>query len=362
MTIAAPRSLKATRPLGFAGRALRWWLGELRGICQDSARPLGLGRRSETTIEAGERYWIVQRRRQIVGQIDWQHAGPAQCREQLRRLIGGSGRLTVSVELPQERVLAKTIRLPLGAAGNHLDRILGFEIGRQFPFPADRLFYRYRPIADRGESSDRTGIAVELAAVPRDAVAAICAEVSAAGFRVSGVAMFTEGNAEPLLLPNAVGPARSGEYRLPVMVVLAASIGAAASWPLAQQSRITSIEREIAVLKPRAEAVLSERERQRRSVDRDMAILALRLSRPPLIEVLDDLSRGVPDNSWLTSLSISGREVVIDGLSPSAAGVVQALERTGRFANIVFRSSINRDQVSGLERFRLGAVIPESRR
>ena len=167
---------------------------------------------------------------------------------------------------------------------------------------------------------------------------------------------------QPIVLSRRRRGRHRCRRRLPLVAVLVAGIASAASWPLAQQSRIAGIEREIAALKPRAEAALAERERQRRGNDRVAAILALRLARPPLIEVLDELSRAVPDNSWLTSLSIGGRDIVIEGLSPSAAGVVQALERGGGFAKIVFRSPINRDAASGLEQFRLGAVTTEGRR
>jgi hypothetical protein len=56
------------------------------------------------------------------------------------------------------------------------------------------------------------------------------------------------------------------------------------------------------------------------------------------------------------SLSISGAEVVLDGLSPSAASVALALEKSRDVSNIVFRSPISRE-ASGLEHFQLGATL-----
>ena len=85
----------------------------------------------------------------------------------------------------------------------------------------------------------------------------------------------------------------------------------------------------------------------------------MRSGRPPLVGLLDTLTREVPDGSWLLSLSINGREVVLDGLSPSAATIALALERNPGFTGIVFRSPITREPASGLEHFQLGATLAE---
>jgi general secretion pathway protein L len=134
-----------------------------------------------------------------------------------------------------------------------------------------------------------------------------------------------------------------------------------ASWPVAQQVRLGAIERELAALKPKAEAVLRGRDEQRKSAERGAAIQRLRSARPPLVGILDTLTREVPDGSWLMSLSINGREVVLDGLSPSAATIALALERNPDFTGIVFRSPITREPASGLEHFQLGATLAETK-
>jgi Tfp pilus assembly protein PilN len=138
------------------------------------------------------------------------------------------------------------------------------------------------------------------------------------------------------------------------------ALAALISWPLAQQAELSSVERELAALKPRAEAALRLRETERRASERIAAIMALRSGRGPLVAALDALSRGVPDGSWLLSLSISGREVVLDGLSPSAATMALALEKSGSVSGVVFRSPITRE-TSGLEHFQLGATLGETK-
>src|SRR5438552_2736460 len=87
---------------------------------------------------------------------------------------------------------------------------------------------------------------------------------------------------------------------------------------------------------------------------------AMSSHRPPLVAVLDTLSRELPDGSWLTSLSIAGREMLIEGLSPSATAIALALGRNPNFANVLFRAPTARDVATGLEHFQLGATLAEA--
>lgn len=352
MTIAEDRPLKGARVRARSRRALAWWLGELAGCRDDLRRALATQGRHRTTIEAGERYWLLRRGGHPLGQIDVQ-AGDV--RGLLPLIPPGARRRAVVIEIPPERVLARVITLPAGAKGQ-LDRMLGFEIARHFPFPAERVYFRHRVIGDAGGDV----VTVEIVAVPRDIVDDICRALGDAGLHPAAVAVGGGPNAPPLYLPAAALGAGHRQHN-PGVRRLAAALGVAGvaalvSWPLAQRAELGALDRELAALKPRAEAMLRAGEAERRDGERSAAILALRAGRPPLVAVLDMLSRDLPDGAWLLSLSIAGRDVVLDGLAPSAATVALALEKTQDVSDIVFRSPITRES-SGLEHFQLGATL-----
>jgi general secretion pathway protein L len=354
MTIAANRPLKAARSRAILGRALGWWLGELRACRDDLRRWLAMRGRRGITIEAGERYWLLRQGQRPIGQIDLQANDTAR----LLRLIAPVGRpRAVIVEIPPERALAKIVSFPAGAKGQ-LDRILAFEIARHFPFPADRVYFHHRVI---GQGEDGAGvIAVEIVAVPREIVDGICVALAENGLRPAGIAVAGNAGATPLFLPTAALAVARREMapatRTLGIVLGLAGVAALASWPFAQQAELNALDRDLAALKPRAEAGLRAGEAERRAGERSAAIVALRAGRPPLVAALEALSRDVPDGSWLLSLSISGRDVVLDGLSPSAASVALALEKSHDVTGIVFRSPITRE-ASGLEHFQLGATL-----
>jgi general secretion pathway protein L len=357
MTIAAHRPLKPADSRAWLGRALGWWLRELRSCRDDLRRWLANRAHSAVTIEAGERYWLLRQGGRPIGQIDWQSDAVTEHRAALFRLIPPARRRRpVVVEIPAERALSKIVSFPSGAKGQ-LNRILEFEIARHFPFPAERVYFQYR-VAGGAEGM----IAVEIVAVPRDIVDGIGAALADAGLRAAGIAVSGGSGAPPLFLPTvALGQTRfeaAPTRRLLTMAVVLSALAAAVSWPLAQQARLGAIDRELAALKPQAELALRADEAQRHDGERSAAILRLRAGRPPLVAVLDALSRDVPDGSWLLSLSVSGRDVTLDGLSPSAATIALALEKSRDVTGVVFRSPITRE-ASGLEHFQLGATLAE---
>jgi general secretion pathway protein L len=358
MTIAANNPLKGAGSRAGPSRALGWWLGELRACRDDLRRGLATSSRRGVTIEAGERYWLLRQGQRPIGQIDVQTADAAS----LRRLIPSVGQArAVVVEIPPERALAKIVSFPAGAKGQ-LDRILGFEIARHFPFPADRVYYHHRIV---GQGDDGAGvIAVEIVAVPREVVDDICRALAEAGLRPAAIGVAGHADAPPLFLAAAaLGAAHrrvAPATRVLGIVLALAALAALVSWPLAQRAELTVLDRDLAALKPQAEAALKASDAERRAGERSAAILALRAGRPPLVGALDALSKDVPDGSWLLSLSISGREMVLDGLSPSAATLALTLEKSHDVSGMVFRSPITRE-ASGLEHFQLGATLPEAK-
>ena len=345
MTIAAENR---PRVRAWVGRAVAWWIGELAAIYGDIATASGLGRGGALTVEAGERYWVLRHRHRVIGQVDRQSGDADLLPPALR------GR-PVTVIIPPERVLSRTIAFPTGARAE-LGRIVEFEIGRHFPFPAARMFYRHRVVG--------RPLSVEIVAVPRDTVAAILAELARSGMRVAGIALMARGDAPPLPLPGAaLGLGRAAREVSPVLAAGAAvlAVAALAAWPLAQQWRIAALDREIAALKPAGEAAAHRRSRAQAEAGRIAALVKLRTERPPLVALLDLLTREVPDGSYLLSLSIAGRELTIDGLSPSAAAIAQALQKSRAVTEVEFRAPITREG-SGLEHFRLGATLAEAAR
>src|SRR5262249_43619119 len=79
------------------------------------------------------------------------------------------------------------------------------------------------------------------------------------------------------------------------------------------------------------------------------------------LHLVDVLTRMVPLDSWLTGLSVRGREVEVAGHSPHASDLVARVEASAFFQNPQFRSPITLAPDGKSERFDLTfEVRPEA--
>src|SRR5436309_121318 len=98
------------------GRALCWWVLELRGIYDDIVNGLRNASAYAVTVEAGERDWIVRRRGRQIGQIDWYSCDARTRQNELHALVSAGRHVgRVLVEVPPDRVLSKVVSFPATA-------------------------------------------------------------------------------------------------------------------------------------------------------------------------------------------------------------------------------------------------------
>jgi general secretion pathway protein L len=372
------RALRREIHLGRAGGTFwRWWLGEMRAMLGDGV--LGRLLRTSPSLAVavdGEAWRLFREGRggaaAEIGALDGDTiaAHGEQAVRALTGVRGGATPIPAILVLPADLVLQKTLRLP-AATMDRLDAVLPFEIGRHTPFSADRLYYRYEPVAPpRGGGGGAAAAApaafaeVRIIAAPRDRVDALRRELAAV--RLNAVAVVEPGSA-PLrdamrrsLLPAAARPTvwTVANRGLAAALLLAAAAAAAAPFA-AHQLRLAAAENEIAALRPAADAARTAQTRRAATEAQRRAILAAKAGQPGTLEILQSLTRAIPDGAWLTSLSLSGREVVIEGLAPSAASLVRPLETAGPFARVFYRAPITRDPQTGLEMFQFALTLAE---
>jgi general secretion pathway protein L len=74
--------------------------------------------------------------------------------------------------------------------------------------------------------------------------------------------------------------------------------------------------------------------------------------------VLEELSKILPGDTYLTDLTIDGGQLRMGGVSTHAVDLIPLLERTGRFKNAAFYAPTTR-QANGMDHFRLEtAIVP----
>ena len=73
--------------------------------------------------------------------------------------------------------------------------------------------------------------------------------------------------------------------------------------------------------------------------------------------MLDEVSRRLPDETWLVQLSRRGDELIMSGFSSKATALISLLEDSALFSDVQFGAPVTLDRDVNLERFNITAVL-----
>lgn len=277
---------------------------------------------------------------------------------ELARRMNGKFRLWLC--LGRGQILCRSVTLPLAVEEN-LRQSLAFEIDRYTPFKLDQVYFDYR-IADRNLAQRK--IVVELAVAKRVIVDHEIERANALGLPVNGV-MSTDNKASPEtrfnLLPNDASGS-SGRHILGMRLLLLAfsllMLATLLGIPVWQKRAAA-----ISLLAPLAEAKLaaSETDRMRDRLDIMVAEYNLLPDRKwqdaSALMVLAELSKLLPDDSFVTVLDYDGKSVQIQGESTSAAALVEILDASPMFKDVGFKAPVAKIQGTAYDRYHLSAIL-----
>jgi general secretion pathway protein L len=78
---------------------------------------------------------------------------------------------------------------------------------------------------------------------------------------------------------------------------------------------------------------------------------------PVTVAVLAELTRLLPDDTWLYQFELNGKEVLIQGEASASSAIIGLIEASPLFGNVTFRSPVTQNRVTGGERFNLAAEV-----
>jgi general secretion pathway protein L len=117
--------------------------------------------------------------------------------------------------------------------------------------------------------------------------------------------------------------------------------------------RISYLSIELAKARLEAQATDKLRAQLTRS-EAEARVLAEARSQPGPLEVLNSLTRLLPDDVWLFQFEFRDKTVQIAGLSPSSADLIDRLEKSDEFSNPKFKAPVIRAGKDGGDRFEIG--------
>lgn len=345
----------ATDTVAAGAAFFRWWGGELAAML-----PPGLVRRLRTRpslildwSESGATVRHIHRgEERVLGRTDGE-GEQAQLRQAVAPLRGARRRTIV--RLAAACCSRGTVLLPAAAAG-HLRSAIALQLSRFTPFNPDEVAFACRIIGREGEGTIRVALTI----VPVDILQAALTTARNLGLRPTRVVMAGADPADPAADLMGADPAAGGWRRLDTgLLAVVIILAAAAAWaPLHQRAaRLSDLEERIEAVRPAALAAGdAERQLDRRVQDRQF-LADLRRQRTQAVDVLLDLTRHLPDGSWLTHLDLDGDRLTLTGYSDAASRLLGQLQATPLFDEAAFRSPVSFDDRMGAEAFQLSVRV-----
>ncbi|CAN7183417.1 PilN domain-containing protein [Pseudoxanthomonas sp. LjRoot143] len=260
--------------------------------------------------------------------------------------------------VPSGMALRRRLLMP-AAAAERLQDVLKFELDRQTPFTANEACFDARVIGVRTDGQ----LDVELAAVPMAAFAGGLAQLGALADGMAG-ADVEDADGVPLgvnLLPEsarvtAQAPQR-GLHRALAAVAVVAIVFAA--WAMLDNRRAAA-DAFAAQVDGRADAARQVAAQRQQLVDLVAGTTVLNQTsarRPTALEVMDDVTRRLPDNTYLEKLAIEGDRLTLIGFSPEASGLVARLQGSSLWRNPALSGALQPDPRTRMDRFTLTAEL-----
>jgi general secretion pathway protein L len=198
--------------------------------------------------------------------------------------------------------------------------------------------------------------------LPRAAVDPTVALLRRIGLQPDAIALprAADSTRPPWRVPLAAESGRRRLARLPLLLLLLAAAFAVTATMLSldrQQARLQALEREVAAARRDADEGRRLQEEIAKLSGEGNFIVERKQARPPMVEMLNEVTRAMPDDTWLYRLRLNDDELQTFGYSPNASALIGLIEGSPLFANAQFRAPLTRDQRIDAEQFHVAFQV-----
>ena len=362
----------------------RWWTGELAPLIPAAPRGALQRRRARPIIELGDGEAIVWRPDLVDGALKLTRvavipltgdaaANAAAGRSAIAALAtapngsSSSGAPRIAVAVPPNQVLRKQLVLPMAIEENLL-RTLTYDLDRHTPFRPDQVYFDAVVV---GRDLAKKTIHVDWAAALKTVVDGARRQVEEWGASVvavvPGPAISTPSRLN--LLPEEARPRRmlwrQWQVWAPTALVAAIALTVVLVPLLQKRGYAIALLQQTEAERVHAEAAAAVRREFERLEGDYNYVLARKYAYPGTVQIIDDVTRVLPDDTWLTQFELKTtvkgkdmqRDVFLRGESANGSKLISLLEDSKLVEQAALRSPTTKLQPGPGEVFDLGAQL-----
>ena len=343
-------------PQSAAGRSasefLRWWKQHLwECVPASMRRRIVQSRRPAIWSPSDDRVWVAGA--SLDSSKSFTQSALAQ--------RGGDVALVVG----ENNGFRRTVDLPMSVESG-LQQVLGFELDRLTPLRPSELYYDFH-VVERNNSAGTCR--VELVAAPKTRVAPLLDAAAKRNINVSRLLLSPADADTPLdlLSPSRALAGEGATNRNWINWALAGLCAALALalvifplWQMRQQ--VIDLQPIEAKAKSDAEAASILQRQLEKQIGEYNLPLSRKHASPLAIQVLEELSKRLPEDTWVQTLEIHAvpnqktREVVLQGETGSGGKIMQILQESALLKDPTFKSTMTR-VAPNAERFHIAAEL-----
>ena len=258
--------------------------------------------------------------------------------------------LATGLRLPRSAVLSREVVLPLAAARD-LPNVLGFEMDRLTPFAADEVYWGVSGVTpDRARAKLRLTLSIVLRA-QAEALRNALARVNLAPSFIETAAGRIE------LAATRVQPGLGLHRGLSALCAVLA-LACLVTPFLRQQIALDQAAQEITAATPDARAA-QELRQQLATAAQGRAAIAQARHAGDALQVLSVLTAALPDDTWLSDLTLKAGDLTFDGQSANAAQLIGLLSAVPGLRDPSFSAPVTRSADGKADLFSLHATVAE---
>jgi general secretion pathway protein L len=354
----------------------RWWTAELRGLVPRALRARWRVESLSPLIEVLDDSYVLKRPVVEAGRVAYRvvdeiarepgtrPGADPQLAMAVEALQAETGRGPLTVSLPKAMALRRDVVLPLAVEEN-LREAVEFEVDRLTPFRADQV-YCDAVVVDRDAAARECRVLLVYAL--RSHVDDVAAGMRAAGAELEAVVPQGAESAGVNLLPvqeERAVTSRTVLRLLPWVLVLLLALAATAI-PIWQKRELAiAINREVGRAHDLAQTVDTIRREAEQLEGQYNFLLARKFAFPSTVQLLEELTRLFPDDTWLSQLDMRttgrgkevSRELQMRGDTANAGRLISVLEGSSLITGAAPRSPTLKLQPGPGEAFDLGAQV-----
>lgn len=257
--------------------------------------------------------------------------------------------VSFEVNIGEQALLRQQIELPWQAE-NNLRQAAGFQLDKLTPFSSEQVYFDVI-VVNRNKSTKK--IVAELLVYPKTSISTYLEElVRLVGVPLDRIAAQGIPNDVNLLGESKVRfrPNKNVWWVFCLFLCGAVALGS----PLVKKrSYMIEQKRQINALKHEAAGIAQKKLALEKGLKELNFILGKKSTFPPLAEAINELSRVIPDESYVPQLKFKNGLITLKGQGTNVVSLVEKLEASPLVKTAKFSATVNRNARTGLDSFSL---------